>query len=97
MQSRRGTTIEIHFVTAGNGSELANVEMGVLDFQGIEGPLHMADAAMKGFAALLLLESRAQATVPVDFADGEHVGVEIGTGLAGTVFYSRPGEDKANQ
>ena len=45
LQGRRGDAILVDVVAAGDGSQLFDVEIGVLDFQRIEGPLDQLESA----------------------------------------------------
>src|SRR5258708_37712445 len=51
--------------------------MRVLNFKGIEGPLHAADVARKSLTSLLQLELCAEAAVAIAVAHRQHVRVEV--------------------
>jgi len=72
-----GDAIEIGDVAAGDGAKTVDVEVGVLGFQRIEGPLDEMDTSTKGVFPLGEFELAANVAITMARKDGGHVGVEI--------------------
>jgi hypothetical protein len=82
LQRGGGRAIEVGLVAPYYDAETADVQVGVPDFQGIEGPLHEIEATGDGVVALGELETTADAEVAILRKDGEHVRVEVGFAVA---------------
>jgi hypothetical protein len=76
-----GDAVEIGDVTAGDGAEAIEIEVGVFCFEGIEGPFDEADVATEGVFALEEFEEAADAAIAMGREDPGHVGVEVGSGV----------------
>ena len=74
----RGIAVLIEDVAADDGAEAFDVEVGVLGFEGVEGPLDEVDAGGEGEFALAELEEAADAGVAVAVDDAHHLAVEKG-------------------
>src|SRR5581483_5199754 len=84
LQGRRGDSVLIDVVAASDGAEFLDIEVRVLDFQGVEGPLHQFEAASDGIFALKQLQTAAQPGIAMVFSHRQHVRVEEGMSIAKT-------------
>ena len=72
----------VDVVAARDGAELFKVEIGVLDFQRIEGPLDQFDTAGERVFALQEFQATPQTTIAMILADRQHVRVQINVAAA---------------
>ncbi len=82
VQRAGGAAILVGYVTANDGPQALNVEIGVLQLQGIESPLHQIGAPGQGVFPLLELQLPPQALVPVVWQHGQHVRVQVEAAFA---------------
>jgi len=72
-----GDAVEIGDVTAGDGAKAVDVEVRVLCFERVEGPLDEMDTSTKGVFPLGEFKLAANVAIAMAREDGGHVGVEI--------------------
>ena len=77
MERAGGNPVKIGDVTAGNGAKAIYVEMCVLGFEWVEGPLDEAEATPESIVPLKQFQLAADAAIAVGREDGGHVRVEI--------------------
>jgi hypothetical protein len=77
MQRARRDPILIQNKAAHNDSQPLDIEMGILDLEGIEGPFDQRDFAREGVLALLELQQAADARVAVLFQDPQHMTMQV--------------------
>src|SRR5271165_5490499 len=76
VQRTIGDAVEIRDVTAADGAETIEIEMGIAQFEGIEGPFNERDAVREGVLALKKFQLAADAAILIRGIDGGHVGVK---------------------
>src|SRR5215472_10889093 len=83
----------IHAVASRDGPETHQVQMGILDLERIEGPLHQVKASLQRVIALSQLHAAPQSVIAPGILHRQHVGVQVSA--TGT----RPGnrESKTDQ
>src|SRR5271169_4711283 len=84
LQRRRGDAILIDGIAASDCSQAFEIEIRVLDFQRIEGPLQQFVAVRDGVLPLEQLDPPAEAGVAMALFHREHVRVQIGVSVTNT-------------
>src|SRR5207248_11325134 len=89
MQMTGGRAVLVANIAADNGAEPFHIEVGVLDFERVEGPLDELDSAGDRVFALADLQASSHAQIPVFGKHAQHVTVQVITGAG---FDARDGE-----
>jgi hypothetical protein len=80
MQRAGSDSVKIGNNFSADAAEPIEIEMGVADFERIEGPFNETKVAGKSFVALKKFEETANAAIAMRGEDTGHVGVEVGRG-----------------
>ena len=77
MQRAAGGAVLVFLVAPHDGAQPFDVEKGVLELEGIEGPLDEGDAARQGIVALAKLKAAAHLRVAIRRQHAQHVTVQV--------------------
>ena len=77
LQRGRSNAVLIDVVAARDGAKPFDIEISILDFEGIEGPFDQFDATGEGFFALHELQAPAETGIAMVFAHRQHVRVQV--------------------
>src|SRR5579864_9237627 len=72
LEWRRREAVLIDRISANNRSKSLDVQVGVLDFQRIEGPLHQLEAVSDRVVTLCQFETPSKSQVAIVLANGQH-------------------------
>src|SRR5208282_4787874 len=77
LQGRRRDSVLVRVVAPRDRSQLLDIQMRVLDLQGIEGPLHQLKATSQRILALVKLQAAPEPPVAIALAHGQHLRVQV--------------------